>query len=165
MSNYAGLELMPCVFYDCLRTVATHGKIYQLHIVLNVVEIVEIVLTSIKSVQTIDLFSPLSVFSLIIGYKRRSCKQRGDRTLQEACDQPCCIGLPGLPEIGRVRHDPRWQFRQADHRFPPLHGSASAQVYQARQGPHVQVLRRSLHAMGNFRGGCDDHSPDTNWPP
>lgn len=70
-----------------------------------------------------------------------------------------------MPEVGCVCHDPRWQFRQADHWLPPLHGTSPAQIDQARQGANVQVLWRPLHAMGNFRRGRHDQSSDANRSP
>ena len=67
----------------------------------------------------VETTDPLSL--LLAGYQRRSRKQGGDRAFQEACNQPCCIGLPGMPEVGCVRHDPWRQFCEADHVLPPLH--------------------------------------------
>lgn len=60
---------------------------------------------------------------LLAGYQRRSRKQGGDRAFQEACNQPRRTGLPGMPEVRRVRHDPWWQLCEADHRLPALHGA------------------------------------------
>lgn len=88
-------------------------------------------------------------------------RQRGgDGAVPEARDEPGGAGLPGVPEVGRVRHDPRRQLRQAHHGGPPLRGPPPPQVHQARQGPHVQVPRRPTHGLGRLLRRRRHHPPD-----